>query len=145
MNRKEALLTEMKTSVENLLKAARAVKGFESTPVTGTWTAREVLSHMAAWDLYFRDLSKTLKRGDPLPEWPDFNEFNEKAVSERRDESRDQLVEEVRKTRDTYIQFIQELPEDEVFNKGVRKFSIGSLAKDIIDHDKHHLKQLKAH
>ncbi|MGC1122074.1 MAG: DinB family protein [Candidatus Methanofastidiosia archaeon] len=145
MNQKEALLTEMKASIENLLEAAQAVEGFESTPVTGTWTAKEVLSHVAAWDLFFADVSRKMVKGEPLPEWPDFDEFNKKAVSERRNKTKNQLIEEVRKTRGTYMQFIREQPGEEIFNSRGYEFTVGSLTRDIMGHDKHHLKQLTAH
>jgi hypothetical protein len=145
MDQKEALLTEMKASIEDLLEAAQAVKGFESTPVTGTWTAREVLSHVAAWDLFFTDMSRKMVKGEPLPEWPDFDEFNKRAVSERRNKTKEQLIEEVRKTRGTYIKFIQEKPGEEIFNSRGYEFTVASLARDIMGHDRHHLKQLTAH
>ncbi|MBU7033968.1 MAG: DinB family protein [Theionarchaea archaeon] len=144
MNQKEALLIEMKVSIQNLLKAAQSIEKFESTVVTGTWTAREILSHVAAWDLFFADMSKRMVKGEPLPEWPDFDEFNKEAVLERKNKTKDQLVEEVRRARDIYVRFIEEQPGELIFNSRGYEFTVGSLAKDIIGHDNHHLKQLTA-
>ncbi|MBU7024688.1 MAG: DinB family protein [Theionarchaea archaeon] len=143
MDQKEALLTEMKASIETLLEAAQTIKEFESTSVTGTWTAKEVLCHVAAWDLFFTDMSRNMVKGEPLPEWPDFDEFNKRAVLERRNETKEQLIEEVRETRGAYIKFIQEQPGEEIFNSRGYEFTVGSLARDIMGHDTHHLKQLK--
>lgn len=143
--KKEELIQEMERSTEDLIGEIEQLseKEFETTLITGTWTAKDILSHVAAWDIIFVDLSKTLLRGEPLPALPDFDAINAEVVSERRNLSRSQITEEVRKNRKAYTDFIAALTEEQLTEPGGDNHTINGLAENIISHDRHHLWQIR--
>jgi hypothetical protein len=143
MNRK-LLLEEMEVSIEELIQEAENLseEEFETLQITGVWTAKEILSHMAAWDLFFLDVSGRLVTGKQLPEWPDFDTFNAREVSQRHNLDRDEIIDEVRRNRKAYIDFIATLSGQQL-NTG-SNFTVKTLAEDIMSHDEHHLQQMKA-
>lgn len=57
--KKEELIKEMETSIQELIRETEKLsnEAFEIQPITGAWTAKEILSHVAAWDLIFVNLS----------------------------------------------------------------------------------------
>lgn len=143
MNKGE-LIQELECSIEDLIGEVEQLSDeeFEATLITGTWTAKAILSHVAAWDLTFVDLSRGLLRGEPLPGPPDFDEFNAEVVSRRSNMSRSQITEEVRKNRKAYTVFIAALTEEQL-TCGEDDYTIKGLARNIISHDRHHLLQIR--
>ncbi len=142
---KEELVKEMERSVEEIILETERLteKEFESQPMTGTWTAKEILSHIAAWDLEFITLSRKMVKGEPLPNLPDFDTFNAREVSKRSALSRDQLTQELRKNRKMYTTFLVSLSEQQL-HESEYDFTVESLARDIVAHDVHHLEQIQS-
>lgn len=116
-------------------------EAFEHHVITGTWAAKEILSHVAAWDMVFVDLSKSLLRNEPFLDFPAVDTFNRKEVSKRRGLAREDIVGEVRQNRKTYIEVLREIPEEQLLESRGR-FTIGGLAQDIVSHDRYHLQQI---
>ncbi|MGD2246943.1 MAG: DinB family protein [Candidatus Methanofastidiosia archaeon] len=139
---KKPLQKRMEASLQELLHYIEQVTDheFNTVTITGSWTAKEVLSHIAAWDITAIQLSKELLTGTQV-QWPEFDTFNAHAVSERADLTREEIVTEVQENRNTYIQFIQNLTESQLNTKegGV---SVRILAEQIVGHDYHHLQQI---
>lgn len=142
---KEELVREMERSVEEIILEIERLteKEFESQPMTGTWTAKEILSHIAAWDLEFITLSRKMVKGEPLPNLPDFDTFNAREVSKRSALSRDQLTQELRKNRKMYTTFLVSLSEQQL-HESEYDFTVESMARDIVAHDVHHLEQIQS-
>lgn len=142
---KEELVKEMERSIEEVISEAERLtkKEFKTQPMTGTWTTKEILSHIAAWDLEYITLSRKAVKGEPLPHFPDFDTFNAREVSKRSALSRNQLIQELRKNRKTYTAFLVALSEQQL-HESEYDFTVESLARDIIAHDIHHLEQIRS-
>lgn len=135
----------MGPSAENVIQEIESLteKTFKTHIITGTWTAKEILAHIAAWDLIFTDMSKKMVNGEPLPEKPDFNALNAQEVEKRQHLTRANMIEEVRKNRKAYINYLASLTEEKLTDK-TYTFTILELAESIVSHDNHHLQQIKA-
>jgi uncharacterized damage-inducible protein DinB len=142
--KKEELLHEMEASINQLIHEAEHLseEEFESMHMTGTWTAKEILSHVAAWDLVFMDVSRKLLEGRPPKSLPDFDTFNAREVSKRSSLTRDEIIHEVRQNRKTYEEFLAGLTPEQLFGS-TYMFTIGGLAEEIMSHDRHHLQQIR--
>ena len=142
--KKEELLEEMETSLEALIDETErfSEEEFETMLITGTWSAKEIMSHIAAWDSKFMGLSKTLLRGESI-RFPNIDAFNAREVSKRCNMNRKELIDEVRRTRRAYVVLLTDVPPEHI-EKSKGTYTIGGLASIIISHDKYHLRQLKA-
>ena len=134
----------MGPSVEKLIRKIESLteEVFKTHIVTGTWTAKEIFAHVAAWDLIFADMSKKMVNGEPLPEKPDFNALNAHEVKKRQHLTRAEMVDEVRKNRKYYMNYLASLTEEQLTDNQYT-FTILELAESIIAHDNHHLQQIK--
>jgi hypothetical protein len=143
--KKEELIKEMETSIQKLIRETEKLSRevFETQPITGAWTAKEILSHVAAWDLIFVDLSTKILKGEPLPERPDFDIINAEQVSKRRNLDRTKIIGEVNKNRKIYTDFVAALTEKQLYEPNEQNITIEDLARNIISHDRHHLQQIK--
>ena len=142
--KKEELLHEMEASINQLIQKTEHLseEEFESIHMTGTWTAKEILSHVAAWDLVFMDVSRNLLEGRPPESLPDFDTFNAREVSKRSTLTRDEIIHEVKQNRETYKEFLAGLTPEQLFTS-TSMVTVGGLAEDIISHDRHHLQQIR--
>ena len=140
---KDSLIKEMGPSVEKLIREIESLteEVFKTHIVTGAWTAKEILAHVAAWDLIFTDMSKKMVNGEPLPEKPDFNALNAHEVKKRQHLTRAEMVDEVRKNRKYYMNYLASLTEEQLTDNQYT-FTILELAESIIAHDNHHLQQI---
>lgn len=143
--KKEELLEKMENSTEELIKETDQLsdKEFETTVVTGSWTAKEILSHVAAWDLEFVAMSKNLLKGEGLPKNLNFDTFNAREVLKRKNMTRKEIVDEVRRNRKAYTAFISGFTPEQLDEPKGKKVTVGSLADDITSHDQYHLQQIK--
>ena len=141
---KEKLLERMEQSIDALIRETEllAEEEFDTLTITGTWTAKEILSHVAAWDLIFADMSRKMAKNESIPELPDFETFNSEEVKKRRKCGRRDIVNEVRKNRKAYIQVLDDISEEHMKKSGYA-FTIEGLAQDIMSHELHHLKQIR--
>lgn len=139
MSTKAILIHKMETALQKLLQEVEKYTDheFNTIIITGSWTVKEVLSHIAAWDIEAVNLSKKLLTHNQV-QWPDFDTFNACAVSKRIKLTREEIIAEVKENRQAYIQFLQGLPDYQLDSHGVR-----NLAEQIVSHDYHHLHQIK--
>lgn len=143
MMQKERLIKEMEVSIEHLVGETEDLtdEAFEHERITGVWATREILCHVAAWDLQFIEMSKSLLKGDRF-QFPDFDTFNAREVEKRKTLSRKEITNEVRKNRALYTTFISAFTEEELSAPRGGRTTVGGLAEDIMSHDKYHLEQI---
>jgi hypothetical protein len=141
---KETLLKEMEASIEDVIQEVYNLseEEFETHVITGTWTAKEILSHIAAWDLEFINMSKKIIKGEHIPKFSDFDTFNAREVTKRRTLTRDEIIGEVKKNRKTYIGFLVGMSAEKL-TEPKKAFTIESLARDIMSHDRYHVQQIR--
>ncbi len=145
--KKEALLKKMESSAEDLILEAEKLteEEFKTQVITGTWTAKDILSHIAAWDLVFLDWSSKIVIGEPLSPLPDYHAVNAAEVARRKSLTKEEIANEIRKNRRAYTEFLAGLTAEQLqLSESRYKFTSESLGHDILAHDVHHLKQIKA-
>ncbi|MBU7047127.1 MAG: DinB family protein [Theionarchaea archaeon] len=138
------LLKEMEASIEDVIHEVQNLseEEFENRVITGTWTTKEILSHIAAWDLEFMNLSKKIIKGERIPKFNNFDAFNSREVTKRRTLTRDEIIDEVRKNRKAYVSFLVVMSPEQL--KDPKKaFTIERLAREIISHDQYHVQQIR--
>lgn len=145
MEKKTSLVTDMHSSIDDLLASIEKYpdETFNSYTVTGTWAAREIFCHVAAWDQVFLAMSTAHLNDEPIPPLPDFDAFNAQEVEKRKGMTRKEIIMEVRKNRAHYIDFISGLVPDQLQDTKGFTFTIEGLARDIISHDQYHLNQIE--
>lgn len=143
MMKKEVLLQKMEQSTEELIQETEKLteEEFETQIITGTWTAQDILSHVAAWDVAFVEVSTKMANSEEFPGFPDVDEFNARETAKRKGHTRDDIVKEVRKNRKTYTDFLAGLTAEQLRRPGY-DFTVERLAENIMSHDRYHLRQI---
>ena len=138
------LLKEMEASIEDVIHEVQTLseEEFENHVITGTWTTKEILSHIAAWDLEFINLSKKIIEGERIPKFNNFDAFNSREVARRRMLTRNEIIDEVRKNRKAYMEFLVGMSPEQLKEPN-KAFTIEQLARDIISHDQYHVQQIR--
>ncbi len=141
---KDTLLKEMEASIEDVIQEAHNLseEEFEKRVITGTWTTKEILCHIAAWDLEFINMSKKIINGEHISKFSDFETFNSREVTRRRKLTRDEIIDEVRKNRKAYIEFLVGISPEQLIEPE-KAFTVERLARDIISHDQYHMQQIR--
>jgi len=70
--------------------------------VCGDWSAKQTVAHMAAWDWEGERYFRALHAGSAAGQGPDIEAFNAAAVEERRDQSWDETLDELRRANMTF-------------------------------------------
>ncbi len=80
------------------VKAERA----DEPGICGDWSAKQTVAHMAAWDWEGERYFRALHAGSAGEEHDDIEAFNAAAVEERRDQSWDETLDELRRANMTF-------------------------------------------
>ena len=110
------------------------------------WRVRDILGHIATWD---REVTRSLHAFLTESEYviPDLDDdetdFNEKAVTEQRTLSINQIVEEWKQAREDFKTAIKEIPTEKfpgdlLYPWGNERGSITRLVEYMIEHDEEH-------
>ncbi len=84
------------------------------TPCLERWTVKDLLAHIAAWDRWeYRQMKRSLA-GEP-PEDVAVDAFNAAAVTEWRDRSLNEVLDELQDARAFWIAWLRDLPENVFF------------------------------
>lgn len=70
--------------------------------VCGVWSAKQIVAHMAAWDWEGERHFRELHAGSEAGRRYDIEAFNTAAVEERRDQSWDETLDELRRANMTF-------------------------------------------
>ncbi|MDO6447922.1 DinB family protein [Oceanobacillus profundus] len=111
----------------------------------GKWSIREIVGHLYYWDKYNLEIMvPVMVNGANLPQFPNHDQHNKKAISYLRDHSAESIIDAFIETRKELIERISKIGEDVRFTigKDKRQFSVESFIKIFIKHDIHHFKQI---
>ncbi|MCA1319350.1 DinB family protein [Bacillus tianshenii] len=112
------------------------------------WSIREIIGHIYYWDKFLLDVMvPQMSEGASLPEFPDHDAYNEKAMLHIAEFSTTrELLAEFTVTREHLLHNLNELPEDTSFTigKGKRIFTPEKFLEMFVEHDDHHIKQIEA-
>jgi uncharacterized damage-inducible protein DinB len=113
------------------------------------WRIRDILGHIATWD---REVTKSLNAFRLGEEYfiPDLeeDEFNERAVLERKKLTYQQVLMEWEEAREDFIEAIQRIPLDQfqgnlLYPWGDERGSIQELVAYMVEHDEEHRDEMK--
>ncbi|ART76481.1 DinB family protein [Sutcliffiella horikoshii] len=112
----------------------------------GKWSIKEIIGHIYFWDLFLlENMVPEMKDNGVLPDFPDHDTYNEKAIeSIRTFEDTNVLIEEFVTTRNKLMDKIENLDQEVTFTIGKkkRKYTLDSFLHMFVKHDIHHMKQI---
>lgn len=150
MNKKNQLIEQYSAWINFIKVLEEQKEDFWNQPLgEGKWSVRDVVSHIMKWDKYFfEEAIRKVSEGEELTvKHLDYNVFNEQAKQYGRTCSIQELVEQTKTYRQTLIDHIQSL-SDEQYDKEYtdadgHPFQTAVFMKDFIWHDQHHMKQIQ--
>ena len=106
--------------------------------VCGDWSARQLLAHLEAWNVEILGNLRQLKAGaEHIPEH-DVDEFNRRAVEERRDWTWDEVLKRLFESQRSLQKYLQECAaEGRELTAAEREW-----VEVLVSHDEHHGAQL---
>ena len=112
---KQDYLATLQTTRQSLLDAVSKADqaALTTVPISGTWTGKEVLAHLAACEAACVAAAKQAARGEK-PTWPwdnvDGDLANQQGVDERKDSSVGQIVAELQESRKQVLAELESWP-----------------------------------
>lgn len=146
------LSTSTYQSYESNMEFFRSFKSKDETelitPISNRkWSVKEIIGHIYYWDLFLLEkMVPKMKEGGVLPDFPDHDEYNEKAIQAIKVfNDTEALLEEFVLIRKELIRNMENLNQGVRFTIGnkKRKFTPESFLKMFLNHDKHHMEQIK--
>lgn len=107
--------------------------------VTGSWSVRDILAHVAVWDALVRTVLPGILETGHRPEYDEANEdlgaFNARMTEEKRGLSLDQVRQELEQNHQRLMEYLRDVAPDEVAaNEAFRE----RLTADTWDHYPEH-------
>ncbi|NLP52850.1 DinB family protein [Bacillus sp. RO1] len=113
----------------------------------GKWSIKEIIGHIYFWDLFLlEDMVPEMKDSGVLPNFPEHDEYNNKAIhSIKSFSSTNDLLEEFVITRKKLISNMEKLNQEVKFTIGnnKRNFTPQTFLGMFVEHDIHHMEQIK--
>ena len=109
---------------ENLLQPA----------VVGEWSLKDVLAHLADWEIHMLVWMEAARHGDPVAEidpgltWKQFDEFNQRIYARHRDQTLEVVLAYFHESHLQFMQMVASMPEEEMLTPGRYPF----IGKDMI-------------
>jgi hypothetical protein len=118
----------------------------------GTWSIRELLAHLAGWDVTNLDAARCILRGK-LPSFfaeydRDWKSYNARLVEEYNRDDFQELLSLVRKTHNELLNFLKEVPASEFYkDRGIRSNNyhviLGRLMQVEMEDEEKHYSQIR--
>ncbi|TYS70431.1 DinB family protein [Sutcliffiella horikoshii] len=113
----------------------------------GKWSIKETIGHIYYWDLFLlKKMIPVMKDNGVLPEFPDHDEYNNKAMNAIKSfSSTNDLLEEFVITRKKLISNMERLNQEVRFTIGnnKRNYTPQSFLHMFVEHDVHHMEQIR--
>jgi hypothetical protein len=113
-----------------------------------TWTIKEFLDHLSAWDAAVVEALHAHAKGEPVPQTAarGINSYNAHAITERKKIDLEASKREFHSSRMAVIQALKDLP-DAKFNEPLlfpwgEYGTVAYFIEIFVDHDEHHTKHL---
>jgi uncharacterized damage-inducible protein DinB len=147
---KEMLLNELKGARQEFFEAVESLrkKGKEKETILGNWTLKEALSHIAGWDEESLNATgRILEFNKPESlDW-EVDDWNAKEVARRKDMAIDEILQEMRKNHNKFLEILSNLEEEQFKSPVAAKLrgkdvNILFIVNEVIEHDKEHTREL---
>ncbi len=119
-------------------------------PVSGKWTVKDVLGHMAAYlEVERLALAAGVGRGrEPAVYFDDFQPWNEQQYEARRERTASRIMAELQENSARYLALVKSLHEEDL-NKQIRfpwneQGTVHALVVEGLDHRREHREELAA-
>ena len=140
--------TDYEKTIHEVLKLKDIPESQLLDPIQeGKWCVREIISHLFYWDKFNLDqMAPHMSNNANLPPFPDHDFHNQDAIKYiDRYKSVDSLIDEFSQTRKQLLDKMSSIENGAKFTIGTRErqFSVDSFITIFVDHDAHHLKQIR--
>jgi hypothetical protein len=150
--RKADLISKLKGTRQKILDAAASLPAERaSEKFLGSWSAMDLLAHLAGWDETNIQAGKEILRGE-LPSFyaehdRDWATYNAKLVEEFGKETLEDQLALTRQTHKKLMDYVNELPAEDLWaDRGIRargwKVTIGRLLEAELSDEEEHYEQL---
>lgn len=118
----QMLNTERKRLEQNL--ASLTPEEMHIPGVVGEWSIKDILAHLADWEAHMPIWMDAARSGDPVAEvevglsWKQFDEFNQRIFKRHKDEALIDVLAYFRSTHQEFMQMAEDMPEDEMLERG---------------------------
>ncbi|MCU9614438.1 DinB family protein [Caldibacillus lycopersici] len=150
MQSKEQLINDFSTLISFVQSLAALDEKRWLTPIQeGKWTTRDIIAHIMLWDKYFLEeaIIKIVDQHPVTVKHLDFDQFNKNAVIYAKGKSKQEICDMAIYYRAKIVSHLKYLSDEEFFKEHIvgdgNKFSAYSYIEDFIDHDTHHINQVK--
>ena len=152
---KEQLIADLMGAREEVLTAAMAVRHEEQdTPFLGTWSAHDVVAHLAGWDYANLEAVGAIRSGC-LPAFydhydHDWRTMNAELVSKHKQEMLEETVALARASHDALLAALAAVPAEDLIrdygvrSPGRRRVTISMLLSAEARDERKHAEQIRA-
>lgn len=118
----QMLNTERKRLEQNL--ASLTPEEMHIPGVVGEWSIKDILAHLADWEAHMPIWMDAARSGDPVAEvevglsWKQFDEFNQRIFERHKDQALIDVLAYFRSTHQEFMQMAEDMPEDEMLERG---------------------------
>ncbi|KRF03415.1 hypothetical protein ASG89_23505 [Paenibacillus sp. Soil766] len=113
----------------------------------GKWSVKEIIGHLFYWDKFIQEKHfPFMNEGAVLSSFPDHDEHNSEAIQYiSAFKTTGTLIDEFVENRKQLIEMMSGIESDVIFTIGSenRQFTVATYLEIFIDHDNHHLNQIK--
>jgi uncharacterized damage-inducible protein DinB/predicted RNase H-like HicB family nuclease len=143
---KAVLLATLAAARDELLAAAALVAPEEraSRPVCGTWTLKDVLGHVADWELWFVKGLRQLVAGQPLDfeDVKDVEAWNRAHAKARRDLPWETVWDDFRETHEALMSILVAMSQADL-KWAFMDMTVYDMSCIYVDHDREHARGLR--
>jgi hypothetical protein len=127
---REELLKETYNERSRLEELIKTIPGdvFESKKVVGEWTAKDVISHLIAWEQMVILWVKSGYEGKSIPvpaegyKWSELPALNDKIYREHKDEPASEVMEKFDRSYHQILDLLNSISEQDLFTPGLHKW-----------------------
>ncbi|MEC0986256.1 DinB family protein [Bacillus safensis] len=113
----------------------------------GKWSTAEIIAHFVPWDEFIlKARLKEFWNDQPLPQAPDVRKMNQQSAERARKEKKSETIVRFIAVRTELLQEMKKIEPsrwNELFFIGRTKLTLFSYFQGLMEHDIHHMKQIK--
>jgi len=149
---RSVLIAAMDAARSDLLRQIDCIPLSErdTRPIMGDWTLKDVLGHMADWDLYALKALRAIRESRPLPyvAEPDVDKVNTQQVAARREQTWDQAWADLKNVRAKVINALADWYDEQLaravdYPSDWGRTAYGWFVSQTAEHDREHADALR--
>jgi uncharacterized damage-inducible protein DinB len=151
--RRQMLAGQLSDTREQLLESFAGLSDEEMLEpgVTGSWSTKDVLTHVAAWDRVTSEAFRAMLEGErhPMLEWDvdGVQQFNEQTYEANKSRDLNDVLTELNASREELTEFLRDLDSVKMFAPAPgdehADMSIAAMVSVQVDHDQEHAEMIE--